>query len=72
MADGCGHEIIAVAVKAFEISQSLREKWLTADYAAKRRILEILYLSCSLDGANLVATMKKPFDPMAKGLLLER
>ena len=28
-----------IAVKAFELSQSLRAKWLTADFAAKRRIL---------------------------------
>ena len=56
-------------VKAFELSQSLREKWLTADYAAKRRILEILCLNCSLDGVSLVATMRKPFDLLAKGLV---
>ena len=31
-----------LAVKAFELSQNLREKWLTADYAAKRTILQIL------------------------------
>ena len=62
-------EIIDIAVKAFELSQSLREKWLTADYAAKRRILEILCLNCSLDGASLVATMRKPFDLLAKGLV---
>jgi site-specific DNA recombinase len=42
---------------------------ITADYAAKRRILEILCLNCSFDGASLVATMRKPFDLLAKGLL---
>lgn len=63
------NEIIDIAVKAFELSQSLREKWLTADYAAKRRILEIICLNCSLDGVSLVATMRKPFDLLAKGLL---
>ena len=63
------NEIIDIAVKAFELSQSLREKWPTADYAAKRRILEIICLNCSLDGASLVATMRKPFDLLAKGLL---
>ncbi|MEZ5948752.1 MAG: hypothetical protein R3C12_05930 [Planctomycetaceae bacterium] len=62
-------EIIDIAVKAFELSQSLREKWFEADYAAKRRILEIICLNCSLDGASLVATMRKPFDLLAKGLL---
>lgn len=58
-----------VAVKAFELSQSLREKWLTADYAAKRRILEIVCLNFRLAGATLVPTMRKPFDVLAEGLL---
>ena len=53
----------------FELSQTLREKWLTADYVAKRRILEIVCLNCNLDGVSLVATMRKPFDLLAKGLL---
>jgi site-specific DNA recombinase len=63
------HETIDIAVKAFELSQSLREKWFTADYAAKRRILEILCLNCNLDGASLCVTMRKPFDLLAKGLI---
>ena len=63
------HEIIDVAVKAFELSQTLRSKWLTADYAAKRRILEIICLNCSLDDVNLCATRRKPFDLLAKGLV---
>lgn len=62
-------EIIDVAVKAFELSQSLREKWVTADYAAKRRILEITCLNCTLDDVTLCVTMKKPFDLLAKGLI---
>lgn len=63
------NEIIDIAVKAFELSQSLREKWFDADYAAKRRILEILCLNWTLDGASLVATMRKPFSLLAEGLL---
>lgn len=69
VADRGRHEIIDIAVNAFELSQSLREKWFDADYAAKRRILEILCLNGSLDGASLVATMRKPFDLLAEGLL---
>jgi hypothetical protein len=56
------NETIDIAVKAFELSQSLRAKWVTADYAAKRRILEIVCLNCTLDDVNLCATMRKPFD----------
>ncbi|REJ64795.1 MAG: recombinase family protein, partial [Planctomycetota bacterium] len=43
-----------IASKAFELSQTLREKWLNADVRAKRRLLEIVCLNFSLDGASLV------------------
>ncbi|MCD0459530.1 recombinase family protein [Roseiconus lacunae] len=62
-------EIIDIAVKAFELSQTLRQQWVTADYAAKRRILEILCLNCTLDDVNLCVSMRKPFDLLAKGLV---
>ncbi|WP_146372652.1 recombinase family protein [Symmachiella macrocystis] len=71
VADRSRQETIDIAVKAFELSQSLREKWFTADYAAKRRILEIIGLNWTLDGASLVPTMRKPFDLLAKGLDLK-
>ena len=57
-----------IALKAFELSQSLREKWLTADYQAKRRLLEIVCLNFRLDGVSLVPTIRKPFDVLAEGL----
>jgi hypothetical protein len=41
----------------------------TADYAAKRRILEIVFLNCGLDDVNLVPTMRKHFDVLAEGLI---
>ena len=69
VADRGRHEIIDIAVKAFELSQTLRTKWVTANYAAKRRILEIVCLNCSLDDVNLCVTMRKPFDLLAKGLV---
>ncbi len=62
-------EIADLASKAFELSQTLRGQWLTADYDAKRRILEIVCLNCSLDGVTLVPTIRKPFDVLAEGLL---
>ncbi len=67
--DRARHEIIDIAVKAFELSQNLRAKWFEADYAAKRRILEIICLNWTLDGVNLVPTMRKPFDMLAEGLV---
>jgi site-specific DNA recombinase len=63
------NEIIDTAVKAFELSQNLRAKWFAADWAAKRRILEILCLNWNLDGVSLVPEWRKPFDLLAEGLL---
>ncbi len=40
------------------------------DVAAKRQFLEIVCLNLRLDGANLVAQMRKPFDMLAEGLLV--
>ena len=65
------YEIIDIAVKVFELSQDLRAKWLTADYAAKRRILEITCLNFVLDDVTLVPAMRKPFDMLAEGLDLK-
>jgi len=61
------NETAELAEEPFELSQTLRGQWLTADYAAKRRILEIVLLNCRLEGATLVPTMRKPFDVLAEG-----
>lgn len=68
-ADRGRHEIIDIAVKAFELSQNLVAQWVAADYAAKRRIVEIICLNWKLDGVSLIATMRKPFDMLAEGLI---
>jgi site-specific DNA recombinase len=60
-----------LARKAFELSQSLQERWFTADYAAKRHILEIICLNFTLDGATLVPQMRKPFDVIVEGLSVQ-
>ena len=57
-----------LALKVFELSQSLQEKWLTTDYAEKRQILDLMCLNFSLDGATLAYTMRKPFDLLVEGL----
>jgi hypothetical protein len=41
------------AMKAFELSQTLRTQLLTANYAAKRIILEIILSNCTLNDATL-------------------
>ena len=59
-----------LASRVFELSQTLRQKWLTADYAEKRKILEIVWLNCRLGVATLTPTIRKPFDVLAEGLLV--
>jgi len=61
-----GDEYADVAVKTFELSQSLRERWVTADCAIKRQILETLCLNCTLETTNLVATLRSPFEVLRK------
>lgn len=53
-----------LASQVFELSQTLRSKWLTADYGIKRRILEIVCLNCELVDVSLYVTMRKPFDTL--------
>ena len=57
-------------MKVLELSQALGSKWLAADIAEKRLLLEIIGLNWTLDGVNLVPQMRKPFDLLAEGLLV--
>lgn len=59
-----------MAIRTFKLSQSLESKWLTADYPAKRQILETVFLNFTLDDVSLCYEMEKPFDALAKGLLV--
>jgi site-specific DNA recombinase len=70
--DRCHAETAELAAKVFELSQTLRQQWLTADCLAKRRLLEIVFLNCRLDDVTLVPTMRKPFDVLAEGLISEK
>jgi site-specific DNA recombinase len=62
------HEQADLSVKAFELSQSLTEKWVAANIDAKRRILEILWLNCTLVDVSLAPEWRKPFDLLIEGL----
>jgi len=57
-----------LALRTFELSQSMTEKWLTADSAEKRKLVEIVVLNFSLEGESLVPTVRKPFDMLVEGL----
>ena len=60
-----------IAVRAFELSQTLKQKWLTADYRAKRQMLEIVCLNFTLDNVTLVPEWRKPFDVLANTTVSE-
>lgn len=64
-------EIADVAIGLFELSQQLEKKWVAADIATKRTLLEILCLNFSADHASLSVTMNKPFDIIAEGLIVQ-
>lgn len=45
-----------LASRVFELSQTLTEKWFKSDLFEKRRILEIVFLNCTLEDVTLVPT----------------
>ena len=55
-------QVADAAIRAFELSQSLRERWLTADYNAKRTILSVVLGTVRLNSGNLEFCPRKPFD----------
>lgn len=67
--DGCNKqqsEKAENALKVFELSQSLMNKWLSADIIEKRQILEILCLNFSFDAVSLSYQMRKPFQILSE------
>jgi hypothetical protein len=64
-------EIGDIAMKVLELSQRLKEKWFAADIAEKRIILEIVCLNLTFKDASLEISMRKPFDVIAEGLVLQ-
>ena len=58
------------AVGVFELAQDLTARWVAAETATKRLLLDIVCLNLVLDGENLVPTLRRPFDLLAAGVLL--
>ena len=58
-----------LAIKVFELSQSLKDKWFTAESQEKRQLLEIVCLNLTLKEENVVFSMRKPFDVLTSGLI---
>ena len=69
-ADRGRDEHVDLAKKAFELSQSLPARWVSADYTAKRQLLKMVCLNFSLDGVRLVPAWRKPFNMLIEGLLV--
>jgi site-specific DNA recombinase len=63
-------EIADLAIKALELSQSLKNRWKSADFATKRTILEILCESAESNREKLEIRLRKPFDLIASGDLV--
>jgi site-specific DNA recombinase len=59
-------EIADLAIRVFELSQTLESRRKTADYAAKREILELMCESACLNSQNLEIRLKKSVDLIAK------
>lgn len=55
-------QVAELAIKAFDLSQSLTERWLTADYNAKRTILSIMLETVQSNRGNLEFFPRKPFN----------
>jgi hypothetical protein len=64
----CGREEMNELALKSDLSQTLRDKWVTAEPDVRRRILEIVCLNCELVDGKLVYEIRKPFDVLAEGL----
>ena len=57
-------EIADLAIKAFELTQSLKDRWVTADYKAKRAILGIVLKNARLNSQNVEFSLKLPYEKL--------
>jgi len=64
-------EYADLAIKAFELSQALQQKWDSVDIPEKRQILEVICLNFALVNLTLVPKIRRPFDVLAEGLVCQ-
>ena len=69
VADRDDHEIVEQAVKAFELSQTLKTRWKTADPASKRTILDIHCESIRSNSRKVLFSARKPFNLLENAVL---
>lgn len=58
-----------LAVEVFELSQDLQRRWVAADEATNRRVLQILALNWTLEERTRFPELRNPFDVLARGLV---
>jgi hypothetical protein len=63
-------ETADLALRVFELSQNLKKQWYSADFAAKRRLLNLICLNFVLKGVSLVISTRKPFNSLVEGLVV--
>ena len=65
----CGREEMnEPSLKVFELSHTLRDKWVTGEPDVRSRFLELVCLNWQLVDGELVYEIRKPFDVLAEGL----
>jgi len=58
---------LPTAGRILELAQELPAIWVERNPFEKRQIVDLLYSNCTLDGATLSATYRKPFNYIAEG-----
>ncbi len=62
---------INTGLKAFELSQTLPERFVTFNPHKKRQLLQTTCLNLTFDGVSVVPEYRKPFDILAEGLSVQ-
>jgi hypothetical protein len=60
-------QIRLAADRVLELAQRLPQLWHEQDNFEKRKLVDLLYSNCKLDGRSLSFTYRKPFSFIAEG-----
>jgi len=63
------HLYLEAGVKILRLAQRAYPLWLSQPQNEKRKLLDLLLLNCTFDGASLTATYARPFCWLAEGSL---
>ena len=55
------------ASKILELAQVLPDLWIKQNNFEKRKLVDLIYSNCKLDGKTLCASYRKPFRFLAEG-----